>query len=184
MSSPSSSTYVTILITVVIALVVLRRSYLMSKGVPYSPGRLALLPALLVILWGLTEAESTLLTPWSFPYLIAADVAILLVTAYFFAGVAERATQVYEAPPGTWNYRIGFGIGIFFFVAFTARLALAAALFPASLNFGAPAGGFPPTGQQVVLAVVDAIFSVSGGMIVGRSLGVQRKWRKVSSHAA
>lgn len=164
-----------IVVEVVIVLLVARRSYAMSQGVRYSSARLVILPAVIGVLWAFTELESLLLTPWALPYLVVVDTLILFASLFWFAKVAEQATEFYEAPAGVWNYRIPFQITVLFLVAFLVRLVLAVALFPSSLEFGPPPGGFPPAGQQAVLAVIDAIFSLSVGLLIGRTFGIRRK---------
>ena len=67
MTDYTSAELTAILIQVVIVLVIIRRSYAMTQGVPYSGARLAVLPVLLLILWGVSELESVLLTPWALP---------------------------------------------------------------------------------------------------------------------
>lgn len=174
MASFTSGELIAIVIQLLIVLLVLRRSYAMVGGVPYSAPRLVLLPGLILVIWGLDELESLLLTPWALPYLIALDVALLLVAAFGVAGVAQRMTRVDRGESGQWTYRIGFSLAALFLVAFVLRLALALALFPSSLEFGAPPGGYPPVAQQLALAAIDALFSLSAGLLVGRSVGIYR----------
>jgi hypothetical protein len=177
LASYTSGELTAILIQVVIVLVVLRRSYAMTQGVPYSGLRLVVLPALILVIWGVTELESILLTPWALPYLIVLDAGILLATAVGFTGVAEGMTRVERGASGARSYRISFSLAALFLLAFLLRLSLAVALFPSSLEFGSPPGGFPPAPQQLVLAAVDALFSFSAGLLVARSLGIRRKVR-------
>jgi len=173
----NSAEFTAIFIQLLIVLIVARRSYFMAQGVPYSGARLAVLPALILVLWTVVELESTLLTPWALPYLIALDVSIVVVTALVFTPVAERMTQVTRDPSGGGSYRIGFALAALFVGAFIVRLAVAVALFPSSLEFGTPPGGYPPVQQQLVLAVIDAIFSLSAGLVLARSIGIRRKWK-------
>jgi hypothetical protein len=116
----------------------------------------------------LSELESLLLTPWALPYLIVLDVAILVATFVAFARVAERTTQARQEPSGVWSYQIGFSIAAIFLGAFVLRLVLAIVLFPSSLAFGSPPGGYATEGQQLVLATVDGLFSAITGPLVGR----------------
>jgi hypothetical protein len=177
LTSYTSAELTAIFIQVVIALLVIRRSYAMTQGVPYSAPRLLTLPALILILWGVSELESVLLTPWAFPYLIALDLGLLVATAFAFTGIAERMTQVNPGALGGWSYQIGFSLAALFVGAFVVRLSVAVALFPSALEFGSPPGGFPPIQQQVVLGFIDALLSVSVGLLLGRSLGIARKIR-------
>ncbi|MCI4352651.1 MAG: hypothetical protein L3K14_04605 [Thermoplasmata archaeon] len=184
MTDYTSPELTAILIQFVIVLVIIRRSYAMTQGVPFSSLRNAAVPALILILWGVSELESFFLTPWARPYLIPLDVAILIGTSLAFTPVAERMTLVSRAPSGDWSYRIGFSFAALFVGAVVIRVTLAAALFPSSFEFGSPSGGFPPMQQQVVLAIIDAVFSVSAGLLVARSIGIQRKWTASRARAA
>ena len=172
----TSAELTAIFIQLVIVLIVIRRSYLMTQGVPYSGARLAALPVLILILWVVSELESILLTPWALPYLIALDLAIVIGTGLAFTSVAEGMTDVTLEPSGSGTFRIGFSLTALFVGAFVVRLTVAVALFPSSLEFGSPPGGFPPFPQQVVLGVIDAIFSFSAGLVLARSIGIRRKW--------
>ena len=176
MTDYTSAEFTAIIIQVFIVLIVVRRSYFMTKGVPYSAARLVALPVLILILWTVSELESLLLTPWALPYLVALDAAILVLTTLAFTPIAERMTQVTRDPSGAGTYRIGFSLAALFVGAFLIRITVAVALFPTSLEFGTPPGGFPPAQQQVVLAVIDAIFSLSAGLVLARFLGIRRKW--------
>lgn len=184
MTSYTTPELTAIFIQVVIVLLIVRRSYAMTQGVPFSGVRLVALPALILILWILSELESVLLTPWAFPYLIALDLVILIGTALAFTGVAERMTQIYREPSGGWSYRIGFSLAALFLGVFVVRLAIAVLLFPSSLAFGSPPGGYPPVQQQIVLGTVDALFSFSAGLLVARSIGIRRKWQGARASTA
>jgi hypothetical protein len=170
-----------ILLQLGIVLLIIRRSYSMSRGVPYSLPRLLVLPALILVLWALSELESTLLTPWAVPYLIALDLAILVATLLGIAGVAERMTEVHRGPSGLWSYRIGFSLAALYLAAFLVRVIVSALWFPSSLEFTRPSGGFPPASQQLVLALIDTLYSVSAGLLAGRTLGIYRRVRAAST---
>ncbi|HEV2449938.1 MAG TPA: hypothetical protein VGU43_05995, partial [Thermoplasmata archaeon] len=103
------------------------------------------------------------------------DSAILILTAVAITSVAERMTQVRTEPAGTLSYRIGFSLAALFVGAFVLRIALAVALFPTALEFGSPPGGYPPPPQQFALGLIDALFSASVGLLIGRSIGISRK---------
>ncbi|MCI4364443.1 MAG: hypothetical protein L3K10_00020 [Thermoplasmata archaeon] len=175
MTGLTSSELTAVFIQVVIVLLIVRRSYAMTQGVAYSSARLIFLPILILVLWGVSELESILLTPWSLPYLIALDVAILIVTSLTFTDVAERMTRVTRGPSGAVSYQIGFSLAALFLGAFVLRLALALVLFPSALGFGSNPGGYPPVQQQIALGVIDALFSLSAGLLVARSIGIHRK---------
>jgi hypothetical protein len=172
-----------IFIQVIIALVIVRRSYAISRGVPFSAARVAILPVLIVVLWGASELASILLTPWAVPYLLALDVVLLLAAAVGFARVAERRTVVWRNQSGGWDYRLPFAVTLLYVALFLLRIVVAAVFFPSSLVLGAPTGGYLPTSQQLLLAIVDALFSVSAGLLLGRSWGSYRKVAEFRSSA-
>jgi len=180
----TSAELAAIIIQVAIVLLIVRRSWAMMHGVPYSVARLVALPALILILWGLSELESILLTAWALPYLIVLDLAILIGTLLAFTPVAERMTQVNRDPAGNRSYRIGFSLAGLFVGAFVIRVSAAAILFPSSLEFGSPPGGFPPVQQQIVLGAIDALFSMSAGLVLARSTGIRRKWKAAQATLA
>jgi hypothetical protein len=179
----TSAEFSAIFIELVIALVIIGRSVAMTRGVSYSLARIILMPILILILWGVSELESLLLTPWAWPYLIPLDIAILVATALAFTPVAERMTDVTRDAAGGGTFRIGFSLAALFLGAFVVRVAIAVALFPSSLEFGAPPGGFPPMQDQVILAVIDALFSFSAGLLLARSIGIQRKWTAAATRS-
>jgi len=181
MVSLSSAELTAIGVQLLIVLLVVRRSYRMTQGVPVSVVRLAVFPALLVLLWALTTLESIFLTPWAIPYLIGLDTALLALTAVLFTGVAQRAAVYYRNEAGAWCYRIGFALAGVFVVAYLVRLVLTLALFPAAFEIGVVPTGYPPEIQQIALAAIDAMFSVSVGLLLGRSFGVYRGWRAASA---
>lgn len=177
MTSYTSSELLAIVIQLVIVLLIARRSYQMTLGVSYSIARLALLPIVIGFLWLLNVLGALALVPGWAPYLIAVDLAILLGAAAAFTPIAERRTVILRhGSDGSGEYRIGFSITVVFLVAFLLRLVLAIALFPQAFVFGAPVGTLPYA-QALVLAVIDALFSLSAGLLVGRSLGIHRRWK-------
>lgn len=163
----------------VIVLFIVRRSYAMSQGVPFSVRRLAVAPGLILILWTLSELESILLTPWAVPYLVTVDVTIVIVATLAFSRITEGMTEVKQGASGEWSFRIGISIAMLYLGVFLVRLTLTVILFPSSLEFGSTPGGFPPLPQQIALGVIDAIYSVSTGLLLGRSMGIARKVRTV-----
>jgi hypothetical protein len=178
--SYSAAEIASIFVQVIIVLVIVRRSYRMTQGVPYSLARLVALPTLILALWMLDEVQSLLLTPWAFPYLIGLDSGVLAGTALIFTPVARRMTTVTRDPAGFGSIRIEFSLAAVFVIAFAVRLLLALVLFPSALEFGSPTGGYPPSSEQAVLAVIDALFSFSAGLVVARSLGIHRQWNSAS----
>ena len=183
MAPLSSAELTTIGVQILIVLLVVRRSYRMTQGVPASVVRLVLMPALVGVLWAFTALESIFLTPWAVPYLLGLDVALLTLTTVLFAGVAQRAAVFYRNEAGAWCYRIGFAIAGIFLAVYLVRLALTLALFPAALEVGVPVSGYPPGPQQAALATIDAMFSVSVGLLLARSIGIYRGWRAAVADA-
>ncbi|MCI4373278.1 MAG: hypothetical protein L3K02_06525 [Thermoplasmata archaeon] len=184
MASYNSAELTAIVIQLIIVLVIVRRSYLMTQGVPYSLSRLAITPVLILFLWAVTELESTFLTPWAIPYLIALDLAVVVLSSIALIPVAERMTQMYRGPSGEWWYRIGFSLAALFIGTFVIRFAITVLLFPGALEYGSSPGGYPSVSEQFVLVMVDALFSLSAGLLVARSIGIRRKRELVRANGA
>lgn len=184
MSGYTSAEATAIVVQLIIVLFIVRRSYRMAQGVPYSLARLLLVPILILALWGASELGAILLIPWALPYLIVLDAAILVATAALLTGVAEGMTRVTRDPSGAASFTISFSLAAIYLATFLVRLGLAAALFPSSLEIGAPVGGYPPYDQQLVLAAIDAVYSLSAGLLVGRAIGIYRKIARAPAAAA
>ena len=170
-------------IQLLVALAIVRRSYSVSQGVPFSAARVLVSPVLIVVLWAVTEVESIALTPWAVPYLISLDASVLGASAYAFTGVAERRTVAWRDPKAGWMYRTEFSLALLFLGAFLLRLIVTAVYFPAALQTGVSVAGFPPGPQQAAIAGVDALFSMSAGLLIGRSRAALRRVRAAQASA-
>lgn len=177
----TNATEISELYAVAIELIVVgliaRRSIALARGVPYSPVRLALAPVVVLALWAITELEALAWLKGDGPYLLAADAAIVLATTWMIAPMAARQTTISESPQGGRTVRLGMALAAGFFVVFLARIVVVLVLLPASLEFGAPPSGGLTSVQQVVLAGIDALLSLSVGLLLARSLGIVRRAR-------
>lgn len=167
-----------IVIELLIVAVIARRSYALSQGVAYSPVRLALSPIVVLALWAFTELEAVVLIPWALPYLLGADTGIVLATTLGMVPYAAKHTTVSSDPTGARTVRLGPTLAVLFFVVFLARILVALALFPSSLGVGGAPSAALPGAQQLLLAVIDGMLSVSVGLLLARSLGIARKVRE------
>jgi hypothetical protein len=174
-TSASSSASTLEPVVVVLALIVLflvRRAYRMYTGTPVRTGQLFAIAGIYVVLFAITLAIGSAGIPW---YLYALDGALLVVAA--IAGTIHiRKVVVFERRPppvGDWYFRLPPWIAILYVVLYVARIgSVLAFLGPNALEF-VPTGAvtLSPT-ALAVLAVVDALFSVSTGILVGRSIAV------------
>ena len=83
-------------------------------------------------------------------------------------------------PDHAWHYRLRAWVPLTYLALFVVRIGVAFwVLGPSALSF-APA---PPVAlsfaQELLLWMVDALFAVSTGLLVGRSVGVWLEYRAV-----
>ncbi|MCI4322437.1 MAG: hypothetical protein L3K03_00185 [Thermoplasmata archaeon] len=155
-----------------ILFLVARRAYQMYMGVTYSAPRLYLVMVLYGFLLALTLGETYALFPW---YATAADVAIVVATAWLFTAHAASTVVFETGPTGVRKYRLPISLVLVYIVLFAVRLAIEVVYFPSLITDGtAPAAGTISTVAFVALATVDALFAFSTGLLFGRGLGVVR----------
>lgn len=155
-----------------IALLIARRTYLLVHGVRYSLARLLTSPLLYGVLLALTVAESALALPW---FWVPVDVVCVVLGTYISAVHAERTVVFTALPQAGLEYRLTWHVGAIYLGLWIARLALEIAYFPQLLSFSSPPTTIGASSAALlVLAVVEALFSLSSGMLIGRAIGVMR----------
>jgi hypothetical protein len=160
------------------------RSLLNYRGRPLSVARLVTFPALVLLLWVVAQAETAYAIPASFPLWIALDIGVVVVGALVTVPLAGRLITVYQGPDGRWMYRYGIELIVFYLVSWVVRLVLATVFDPSSLEFTAgTAPTLSPLASSVML-VVQALFSLSTGLVVGRAVVTYRTYRMAESRTA
>jgi hypothetical protein len=167
----------TLVIEVLIAFVILGRSIRTYYGRTLSVPRLLLFPVLATVLWIAAEASTAYSIPSSFPIWTGIDAALVVVGALVTLPLASRLIRVYQGPDGQWMYRYGIELIAFYLTSWVVRLALAAYFDPSSLEFTYTTG--PPLSAVASLAmqVVQILFSLSTGLLIGRTAGTIRLYR-------
>jgi hypothetical protein len=163
-------------IQVVLALWIGLRSYRSYQGRLYSPGRILLFPVLILLVWVLTEFETIAAVPWAFPLWTIVDVVVLAASALATVPIANRLVRVSQRQAGAWYYQYGVELISFYLALWLVRLGLAAYYDPSSLEFAAPMGALSATASSV-LVLIQWLFSVSSGLVVGRAIGTYRLHR-------
>jgi hypothetical protein len=156
-----------------IVLIIGRRVAMMVRGAPVRTERILATAVLFSALFVLVLAESYFQVPW---WTYAIDAAVLAVTIVLTIGYVRRHV-VFEQRDGAWYYRLHPVIVVAYLVLFVVRLALD--LVVLGINpFAPPTSGPALAGTTLVLvAVVDALFSLSTGLLIGRSVGVVLEYR-------
>jgi hypothetical protein len=165
----SGSDATSIVIVAVIVLILVRRVIGMVRGAPVRPARMFAITALFVALLAFTLLLSFSQLPiWTY----GVDVVVLLVAAAI-ASQWVRRQVVMEWKNGEWTYRLGVLIPVVYLVLFVVRLTLDLVVLGVNPFAGTPPGTTPLSGQALlVVAVVDALFAFSTGLLVGRTVGV------------
>ncbi|MGI0053858.1 MAG: hypothetical protein ACRECR_06365, partial [Thermoplasmata archaeon] len=165
-ASPSTSELV---IFALIAVILVRRIYLMQAGSRVSSGRLFAFTGLYVALFALTIGTTVALLPL---YGTVADLIVLAVSAALVLPHTRGAVRFDRRPDGYWYYRVGSAIIVSYVVLLLVRWGVEFGLL------GIDPLVYPPpisslTAFQVgLLEVVDLLFAVSTGLLLGRNLGV------------
>jgi hypothetical protein len=158
----------------ILFLVVIRRSVLLSRGVPVSTNRLIGQAALYLFLFVLTVALDILVLPtWTF----GVDIGVLVVGAIVASVHVRRVTQFWIRPDGQWMYRLGILLPALYLSLYAVRVVVELVVLPDPFGSTGPIAALT-LGQQEALAAVDALFALSAGMLVGRSIGVYQAYQE------
>ncbi|HKV89654.1 MAG TPA: hypothetical protein VJQ43_00455 [Thermoplasmata archaeon] len=173
----SGSDVVTIVIVAVFAVLIGRRLIGMVLGTPVRTARLVGFAVVFTLLFVVVLAESFAQIPvWTYG-LDAAIVVVASVTATRYV----RRHVVLEWRNGEWYYRLRPIIPAAYLVLFGLRLALDAIVLGIDPFRGPPPNSPMLTGTTLlVVLLVDALFSASTGLLVGRSAGVILEHRQRS----
>jgi hypothetical protein len=160
-----------ILFLLLIVLFVGIRAVRMARGAPASTGRLAFYAGIYLVLFVLfVVLDFAPLPTWY----LGVEFAIVVVAAIAATPYVRKVAQIYENPPGTYGYRLGIALPIVYLVLFATRLTVELVVLGENPFASPPVG--PPTSVTesvlILLALVDALFAFSTGLIVGRSAGV------------
>ena len=153
----------------IIVLIIVRRVIGMVRGSAVRPARMfavaALLAGLLVITLLLSYGQ---LPVWTY----GVDVAVLVGASVLATGWVRRRV-VLDWKDGAWTYRLGPLLPVVYLVLFVVRLALDLVVLGINPFAGTPPSATPLTGTTLgIVAVVDALFAFSTGLLVGRTVGV------------
>ncbi|MCI4321898.1 MAG: hypothetical protein L3K18_06050 [Thermoplasmata archaeon] len=165
----SSADTTTIVIVGIFVLLIGRRIVLMIRGAPVRPAQMVAFAVLFAVLFVVALLGSFSVLPlWTY----AVDAAVLVAST---VGTAEyvRRHVVLDLRDGVWYYRLHIAIPVVYLVLFAARLALDSAVLGID-PFAPPPANAPmlSTNAIALVAVVDALFALSTGLLVGRTVGV------------
>jgi len=166
-------------------LLLLRRTYRMTQGVPAGAGRLVVLPAFYVAIY-VAELAGTWVASvgtgrmeWTY-VAFAADALMLAVGTWLSYRITSQHVHVYQpAVGGPWYYRLRPLLPVLYVVLFFVRAIIG------TVVIGIVPFGFPTSAQfdsisttaLVALYVVDALWGLTTGFLIGRSSAVYRAWK-------
>ena len=180
---PNSGLVQVVVIGAVVALVILYRSIRTYQGRILSIARLVLFPILALLLWATAEAENALSLLGTWPGWTTVDIGLVVMAAVTTLPLAGRLLSVFQGPQGQWMYRYGIELIAIYLTIWVVRLVLAVYFDPVSLEN--PFGPAPAISSLATAAmqVVQVLFSVSTGLVVGRSVSTYRMYREALHHA-
>jgi hypothetical protein len=173
---PSSAEATAIIVLVLVSLILVRRIYLMIRGTVGNPARLFATAGLVVLLFAFTVGVGAAQSPL---YFVGLDLGLLVLSSFLSTQYVLSHVRFERRPPSqALYYRLEPWIPLAYLLLFFARIGVSVAVLgPGVLEF-APVTGSLATGALVILQVVNALFAVSTGLLVGRSLGVYLAYRR------
>jgi len=182
---PSSAAIQAYVVVALFGLLVLRGAYRLTHGVRASYGRLFALPVLYVAIYaGTLAAVQYALFGSSLATLalisLAADGSLFAVGVVVAYRYTEQHLTLYQAPGQTaWSYRMNALLPVLYVVLFFARVGLETTILnetPFEIP-GVSAFVGLSTVALLSLAVVDALWGLSTGFLVGRNAAAYRLWQ-------
>jgi len=181
MASLSSADSSAIVVLAVIVLIMVRRTYALSQGTPYSPVRVFGFGGFSMLLFGFFAATTLYVAvgTWGpIGYALLAPYASVVVGA---ARVAEprirRLVTFEDRPGGPPYYHLPLIVPVLSLVLFLVRLAVELWMFGLSAigSFSFPTS--LPLAALEVLIAFDLLFGASIGLLIGRGLAVRQAFR-------
>ena len=161
------------------------RSFRSYQGRLYSAGRVLMFPVLILLVYVATELETIVTVPWAFPIWTLVDLVVLVAAALATLPMAGRLVRVSQRSDGQWYYQYGVELIGFYLALWVVRLALAAYYDPASLEFVISSTATPLSASaSAVLVLIQGLFSVSSGLVIGRGIGTYHLHRRAEEGAA
>lgn len=166
------------LLLAVFALLIGRRVVGMVRGAPLSIGRLAAFAAVYLALCALALGADLLIEPW---WVGVVNAAIVVGIALTLPSAIESSVAVYRGPGGGWYFKLGMWVPLVYLTLFIGRIAIEIGVLGIDPFAYSPFSVAFTTEQRILLAVVDALFAVSTGLLLARSLAVYRSFRRAQA---
>jgi hypothetical protein len=175
-----------VIVVLVIVFILVRRTYLMLQGTRYSAGRLfgfAGFYVLLFVALAVTTLYAAVATWGSDAYLLFAPYVVVPALAAVLAlPYVRRIVRFERRDDGNWYYRLPWHVPVLYLALFIVRIVAEFAVFGvAGLLFTFPLPAPPSVGALAILVVVDLLFGLSLGLLLGRGIGVYLAHRDLPS---
>jgi hypothetical protein len=170
----------------ILGFIILRRAYIVTHGAAVSIGRLVVLPIFYVLIYageiaaigygavGSGVADSVYGS-------IVADGVFVVIGAYIAYGYARRHVELFRPDEtSVWYYRLGPIVSVIYVVLFFARTAIELVVLnlqPFGVTSAAALAAASPFALYS-LFVVDALWGLSTGFLLGRNAAVYHEWQQ------
>jgi hypothetical protein len=162
----------------IIVLIMVRRTYRLAQGTPYSPVRVFGFGAFSMLLFVYFAASTIYVAigTWgSIAYALAAPyLGVVVVAALVAEPRVRRLVRFEDRGSGAPYYQLPLVVPILSLVLFVVRLAVEIWLFGLS---AIASFSFPttlPVGALEILIAFDLLFGASIGLLIGRGLAIRR----------
>ena len=178
MTGLSSADESAILFLVIIVAIMIRRTYALSQGTPYSTARVFGYGAFSMVLFALFAASTIYVAVGSWGpigyALVAPYIGVVIGSALIAEPRIRRLVKFEERAGGVLYYHLPIVVPVLNLVLFVVRLGIEIWLFGLSTitSFQFPTS--LPIGALEILIAFDLLFGISIGLLIGRGLAVHR----------
>jgi hypothetical protein len=187
MSAPTTGPETTgVIILAILVLIMIRRTYRLSQGTPYSTARVFGYGAFSTFLFVLFGASTIYVAVGTWGWIalaLIAPYALVVVGAAWIARPRVQALVKFERQSdGQLYYRLPIVIPVLTLLLFVVRASVEILLFGlnALVTFTLPTS--VSVGTLVILIAVDLVYGASIGLLYGRGLGVRAAYEAGPAH--
>jgi hypothetical protein len=174
-----------VIILAILVLFMARRTYALSQGTPYTPGRVFAYGGFSTLLFAVLAASTIYVAAGTWGPIGLALVAPYALVVLSAAWVAEprvrRLVRFEEHPDGRMYYRLPLVIPIITMVLFLVRVTIEILLFGLTAFFTFSFPSTLPLGSLLILIAVDLLYGGSVGLLYGRAFAVRAAFRERSA---
>jgi hypothetical protein len=184
---PPPAITTSVVVFAIVLFIMVRRTYALSQGTPYSEGRIFTYGAFSALVFVVLAGPTVYVAYGSWGIaglgLIGAYAAAVVVSALVAEPRVRRLVRFEERADGRVYFRLPILIPVLTLVLFVVRVAVGVAVFGLASLFTLSFPTTLPIGQLLILIGVDLLYGASIGLLFGRGFAVRRAYLERSAAA-